>query len=59
MHITIGQDPYFHPHGIILEPTATCLEMGEVIIEKGYLKAIDDPDIRKEMDALGIKPSRW
>ena len=59
VHIAIGQEPYFHLHGTILEPTVTCLETQEVIIEKGYLKALDDADIREEMEALGIKPSRW
>ncbi len=59
VHIAIGQEPHFHLHGTILEPTVTCQETGEVIIERGFLTALDDQDIRRELNDLGIKPSRW
>jgi len=59
VHIAFGIDPYFHLHGTILEPTITCLDTKEVIVAKGWLKILDDPDIKKEMKALNLIPSRW
>ncbi len=59
VHVAFGIDPYFHLHGVILEPTITCLETGETFVDKGWLKTLDDPEIKDEMKALNITPSRW
>jgi hypothetical protein len=59
VHIAVGIDPYFHLHGTILEPTITCLETGEKIVEKGVLAALGDEDVQEEMRAAGVTPSRW
>ncbi len=59
VHIAVGIDPYFHLHGTILEPTITCLETGEKIVDKGVLAALSDEDVQEEMKASGVTPSRW
>lgn len=59
VHIAVGIDPYFHLHGTILEPTITCLETGEKIVDQGVLAATLDEDIQEEMKAAGVTPSRW
>lgn len=59
VHIAIGEDPYFHLHGLIMRPTLTCLDTGDVIVQDGYLTIFDDPKVSSAIEEAGVVPSRW
>ena len=43
---------------MIFEPTVKCVESGETIVENGWLTALDDPDIKADLEKQNIIPSR-
>jgi 2,5-dihydroxypyridine 5,6-dioxygenase len=59
VHLAFGIDPYFHLHATILAPTITCVETGEIIIERGRPTIFEDDEIKKLLDKAGVKPSKW